>query len=93
MSDVATMSPLFVTQLAACTSIIGMGAYVESKSESAVEIEECVVDDTKLLGEGVYTLFYLYYTNSNEDFTLLSFQMHHYAMCLISEQICRSRHL
>ena len=86
MSDIATMSPLFVTQLAACTSIIGMGAYVESKSESAMEIEECVVDDTKLLGEGVYTSFHLYYTNSNKNFNLHSFQMHHGAMCLISQQ-------
>lgn len=53
MSDVAVMSPLFVTQLAACSSIIGMGAYVESKSASTIEIEECAVDDKKLLGEGM----------------------------------------
>lgn len=53
MSDVAVMSPLFVTQLAACSSIIGMGAYVESKTEAPVEIEECEVDEKKLLGEDV----------------------------------------
>ena len=59
MSDVPALTPLFVTQLAACTSIIGMGAYVESKSESNVEIEECIVNDKKLLGEGRYLIFIL----------------------------------
>ena len=53
--DVVTMTPLFATQLAACTSIIGMGAFVESKGEQEVEIEECAVD-LKVLGEGKYAL-------------------------------------
>lgn len=51
MSDAAVMSPLFVTQLAACTSIIGMGAYVETMAEGTMEIEECAVDDNLLGGE------------------------------------------
>ena len=49
--DVVSMTPLFATQLAACTSIIGMGAYVESRGEQELEISACNVD-LKLLGEG-----------------------------------------
>ena len=71
MSDVAVMSPLFVTQLAACSSIIGMGAYVESKTEAPVEIEECEVDEKKLLGEG-------------DALTIFNVSIVHYALYLSS---------